>query len=115
MNLPCVTGATPFERFNVELCRVTFASPVSPQQQNALNSIALSINAENGKQTGFCLTFSDDGLRMTIRQRPSDFRPSPTKKEFDELLVRLELELPSPAAASQHIPPLDRQVQRAAA
>ena len=69
----------------------------------------------------FCLDFKQGGLILTIRQRPSEHRPSPTKKDFIEFLARLKLELPLPpsegagAAFQPYLHQAGRKAQRAAA
>lgn len=116
MNLPQVESATAFERFNAHCSTLTFEAPVPLAQQQTMQSVALNFNGGDRKKPAFYLDFTGNGKTLAIRQMPGgDFRVSPTKQDYDDLLSQLEIELPAPAAASQHIAQSGRETQRAAA
>lgn len=103
MNLPKVNEVSAFEPHNAQSCVVVFEAPVSPVQQEQLQSIALDFRPEqNGKSVHFFLLFGSDGRHMYVRQRSDSSRVA-TKQEGFQLLTKLGIPKPTPATSPQAV------------
>jgi hypothetical protein len=104
MNLPKVSGVTPFDQLNLVLSRVTFEGDLTADMRQWLTTQVATFNktvqGDPTARTYFYLQFPDE-LTMTVCQHNS--RELPTRALFDRMIQELGMTLPHQASVATRV------------